>query len=243
MSRGSAIEARDTSPRMIARNTTRAARIDSTILPEKIEPRSVEERGTVRSAGLSPFPYAGMTQIRLLGCSLRPVVFRPPLTVISKIEPAGEECQPRFAREAQRLIVSPAMRQAVILANGAPPPHEVLQRAIGSSTLFICADGGANTARVLGARPAAIIGDFDSVTPETLEHFADVPQIRDAGEDRTDTEKAIEHVLSKGRFQEITLLGASSGRLDHEMEHVGLMRRYLHRVRIVVESGFGRAYA
>ncbi len=135
------------------------------------------------------------------------------------------------------------MRQAVILANGAPPPHEVLQRAIGSSTLFICADGGANTARVLGARPAAIIGDFDSVTPETLEHFADVPQIRDAGEDRTDTEKAIEHVLSKGRFQEITLLGASSGRLDHEMEHVGLMRRYLHRVRIVVESGFGRAYA
>jgi len=148
-----------------------------------------------------------------------------------------------FAREAQRLLVSRAMRQAVILANGAPPPHEVLQRAIGSSTLFICADGGANTARVLGVRPAAIIGDFDSVTPETLEHFADVPQIRDAGEDRTDTEKAIEHVLSKGRFQEITLLGASSGRLDHEMEHVGLMRRYLHRVRIVVESGFGRAYA
>ncbi|HYR51781.1 MAG TPA: thiamine diphosphokinase, partial [Candidatus Dormibacteraeota bacterium] len=132
---------------------------------------------------------------------------------------------------------------AVILANGAPPPHEVLQRAIGSSTLFICADGGANAARALGVRPAAIIGDFDSVTPETLEHFADVPQIRDAGEDRTDTEKAIEYVLSKGRFQEITLLGASSGRLDHEMEHVGLMRRYLHRVRIVVESGFGRAYA
>ena len=135
------------------------------------------------------------------------------------------------------------MRQAVILANGAPPPHEVLQRAIGSSTLFICADGGANAARALGVRPAAIIGDFDSVMPETLEHFADVPQIRDAGEDRTDTEKAIEYVLSKGRFQEITLLGASSGRLDHEMEHVGLMRRYLHRVRIVVESGFGRAYA
>lgn len=141
------------------------------------------------------------------------------------------------------MLGSPAMRQAVILANGTPPSHEALQRALGRSTLFICADGGANTARALGVRPAAIIGDFDSITPETVEHFSDVPQIRDPGEDRTDTEKAIEHVLSKGRFQEITLLGASSGRLDHEMEHVGLMRRYVHRVRIVVESRFGRAYA
>jgi thiamine pyrophosphokinase len=135
------------------------------------------------------------------------------------------------------------MRQAVILANGAPPTHEALQRALERSALFICADGGANTACALSVRPAAIIGDFDSITPETVEHFSDVPQIRDQGEDRTDTEKAIEYVLSKGRFQEITLLGASSGRLDHEMEHVGLMRRYLHRVRIVVEWGFGRAYA
>lgn len=141
------------------------------------------------------------------------------------------------------MVRSPAMRQAVILANGAPPSHEALQRALERSELFICADGGANTARALGVHPAAIIGDFDSITPETLEHFSDVPLIRDPGQDRTDTEKAIDYVLTRGRFQEITLLGASSGRLDHEMEHVGLMRRYLHRVRIVVESGFGRAYA
>lgn len=134
------------------------------------------------------------------------------------------------------------MREAVVLANGAPPSHEALQGALARASLFVCADGGANTARALGVRPAAIVGDFDSITPETLEHFSDVVQIRDPGDDRTDSEKAIDYVLGRNRFQQITLMGGSSGRLDHEMEHIALMRKYLDRVRIVIESGFGRAY-
>jgi len=134
------------------------------------------------------------------------------------------------------------MRQAVILANGTPPAADILQRALARSVLFLCADGGANSARALGGRPAAIVGDFDSVTPETLAHFAGVPQVRDLDEERTDTEKAIEYALTQGAFDEITLLGATSGRLDHVLGHVGLLRKYLGRVRLVMESGDGRSY-
>jgi len=134
------------------------------------------------------------------------------------------------------------MRHAVILANGTPPAAGTLHRALGRSALFICADGGANTARRSGVTPAAIVGDFDSATPETLAHFRDVPQIRDAGEDRTDTEKAIEYALRQGAFEEITLLGASSGRLDHVVGHIGLLCKYLGRARIVMEGDEGRAY-
>ena len=134
------------------------------------------------------------------------------------------------------------MRLAVILANGAPPAADLLRRALARSALFLCADGGANTARALGVRPAAIVGDFDSITPETAAHFVDVPQVRDLDQERTDTEKAIEYALAQGAFDEITLLGATSGRLDHVLGHVGLLRKYLGRVRLVMESGDGRSY-
>jgi len=134
------------------------------------------------------------------------------------------------------------MRHAVILANGTPPAAAAFHRALARSTLFLCADGGANAARALGARPAAIIGDFDSITPETLAHFADVTKVRDQDESRTDTEKAIEYALARGPFEEITLLGATSGRLDHVLGHVGLLQKYLGRVRLVMEGGDGRAY-
>jgi thiamine pyrophosphokinase len=134
------------------------------------------------------------------------------------------------------------MRQAVILANGDPPSASILVRALARAELFLCADGGANTARALGVRPAAIVGDFDSVTPETLKHFQDVAQVRDSDQETTDAEKAIRYALARGPFDEITLLGASSGRLDHVLGHLGLLRKYLDRVRLVLEDDSERAY-
>jgi thiamine pyrophosphokinase len=134
------------------------------------------------------------------------------------------------------------MRHAVILANGMPPKAEALRHAIARSALFLCADGGANAARDFGVKPAAIIGDFDSVTRETLAHFADVPQIRDEDQSRTDTEKAIEYALAQGTFDEIALIGAGSGRLDHVLGHIGLLRKFMGRARLVMEDAGGRAY-
>src|SRR6267378_349161 len=67
------------------------------------------ERGTVRKAGLSPFPYAGMTQIRLLGFALRPVFFRPPLTVRRSIVP-GSEAVKRGVAGGAALLRSEARR-------------------------------------------------------------------------------------------------------------------------------------
>ncbi|HKW50467.1 MAG TPA: thiamine diphosphokinase, partial [Candidatus Eisenbacteria bacterium] len=112
------------------------------------------------------------------------------------------------------------MSNAVILANGFPPSRETLTRVLAGSSLFVCADGGANTARDLGVTPHAIIGDLDSATTETLAHFIEIPIVRDADTERTDTEKAVEWVFGKGEFEVVTLLGASAGRLDHVLGHV-----------------------
>ncbi len=108
--------------------------------------------------------------------------------------------------------------------------------------LFLCADGGANIARIFNARPAAIVGDLDSATPETLAHFHDVPQIRDPDEHRTDTEKTIDYALERGPFDEITLMGATTGRLDHVLGNLSLLRKYGGRAHLVMEDGSTRAY-
>jgi len=133
------------------------------------------------------------------------------------------------------------MPHAVILANGTPPSAELLHRALEGAPLFLCADGGANAARRLGGRPAAIVGDFDSIAPETLAHFADIPQIRDEDQERTDTEKTIEFAIAQGA-DTITILGASAGRLDHVVGHLAILRKYAGRVRLVLEDEEARAY-
>ena len=134
------------------------------------------------------------------------------------------------------------MPHAVILANGTPPSPSLLNQALAGAALFLCADGGANAARALGVKPAAIVGDFDSVMPETLAHFRGVPQIRDTDLERTDTEKAIDYALAQGHLDSITLLGASAGRLDHVVGHLGLLRKYAARIRLVIQDDDARAY-
>ncbi|HEX7078975.1 MAG TPA: thiamine diphosphokinase [Candidatus Eisenbacteria bacterium] len=134
------------------------------------------------------------------------------------------------------------MPTAVILANGTPPSLATMERHLSRASLFVCADGGANAARLHGLKPHAIVGDFDSVTPATLAHFADVPRVKDDDTERPDTEKALRYVLDRGPFVEIVLLGASAGRLDHVVGHVSLLRRYAGRAPLVLEDDQSRAW-
>jgi len=134
------------------------------------------------------------------------------------------------------------MSFAVILANGSPPLPDTLRRAMEGAGRFVCADGGANTARIAGLTPDAIIGDLDSADSSTLKHFAGVPQIRDVDPERTDTEKAIDWLLKREAWDRIVLVGASAGRLDHVLGHLSLLRRYADRVALVLEDDHARSW-
>ncbi len=134
------------------------------------------------------------------------------------------------------------MPNAVILANGFPPSRESLQRAVARAALFVCADGGANVARQYGLDPHAIVGDLDSASPETLRHFERIPIIKDEDTERTDTEKALAYALTRGPFQELTILGASAGRLDHVLGHVSLLKRFRDAGRVVLEDDAAKAW-
>lgn len=136
----------------------------------------------------------------------------------------------------------PRVSVAVVLTHGVPPSRTTLERALADASLFVCADGAADHAVAFGFEPAVVIGDLDSITPETRARFPSDRVLRDTDTERTDTEKAIRYVLDRGGFTEIVLLGASADRLDHVVGHLSLLIRYADRIRIVLTDDRSRAW-
>lgn len=84
---------------------------------------------------------------------------------------------------------------------------------------IIAADSGAEYAASLGLKPDIILGDFDSVSDETLESF------KEAGclikkftpeKDETDFDIALKEAISLNPVK-ITVIGGSGTRLDHTL--------------------------
>lgn len=101
--------------------------------------------------------------------------------------------------------------------------------------VIICADSGLDAAFSLGLPVDYIMGDFDSVSPDVLHRyqkyqvansvkarFVQYPTAKDA----TDTEMVIDWVLSK-QPSEITILGATGGRLDHLLANINVLMQPL----------------
>jgi len=91
---------------------------------------------------------------------------------------------------------------------------------------IIVADSGMEFMKRVSLVPDMIIGDFDSVHPETLAYFKGQQEISlkelNPVKDDTDTEFAIRQAIALGA-KEITVLGATGTRLDHVLGNVALL--------------------
>lgn len=114
---------------------------------------------------------------------------------------------------------------AVIFAGGTSRPGNALNRAIATADLIIAADKGALTASQYGCTPAAIVGDFDSLTipaDELKRMGSELVQVS-VEKDETDTELALQIAIERGA-DTITLLGGLGGeRFDHTMANILLL--------------------
>jgi len=129
-------------------------------------------------------------------------------------------------------------RNALIIANGEAPGAALLQSLVAAADCVVCADGGANTARTLGIQPDAIVGDFDSITPETRAHFRSVPVFEDHDEYSTDLEKTVRWAIRQG-YRDLTIVGALGRRLDHTVGNLGVLPKFHPeaRLRVVDDPG------
>lgn len=98
--------------------------------------------------------------------------------------------------------------------------------------LVIAVDAGLSYAKALGIHPDVAVGDFDTLGREALSaYLADPSIIMDIHrpeKDETDTELAFLTALTRG-CTKIDVLGATGGRLDHEISNIHLLAQGLKR--------------
>lgn len=115
--------------------------------------------------------------------------------------------------------------RAIIIADGQGDDGGSWQRWVREGDLVVGADGGAARALVWGLYPHLVIGDMDSLPGQaraTLRahhcQFVEHPRAKD----ETDLELALAYAVERGA-QEIVILGALGGRLDHTLANVLLL--------------------
>ena len=117
------------------------------------------------------------------------------------------------------------MKRVLIIANGELDAATASRLRIAAADRLVAVDGGANHCHALGLVPSLIVGDLDSLTPESLAHFtrAGVPFERHpAHKDETDLELALVGAVHQGA-EHILLAGALGGRLDMTLANVLLL--------------------
>jgi thiamine pyrophosphokinase len=127
---------------------------------------------------------------------------------------------------------------ALIIANGKLPGTEVINALTASADFIICADGGANHAKRIGILPDLIIGDFDSVSKETLKFFRNVRRIKEPDQDTTDLEKSILYCISHG-IRSANVIGASGDRIDHTTAGLGCFKKFGHQISLRMIDALG----
>jgi thiamine pyrophosphokinase len=115
--------------------------------------------------------------------------------------------------------------RAIIFANGEFPDPQSARKLLRPGDLIVAADGGTRHALAAGVTPNVVIGDLDSLAPETRARLetAGTRIVRfSPRKDETDLELALLHAAQEGAT-EIVILAALGGRLDQTIANVLLL--------------------
>ena len=115
--------------------------------------------------------------------------------------------------------------RSVLVANAPLRWHPRLASLASSAALLLAADGGANHLARLGLRPTAVVGDLDSISPETRAWLGEDSVVDRPDQNRTDLDKALEYAFDELEIRNLTVLAALGGRTDHDLGNLGLLAR------------------
>ena len=118
---------------------------------------------------------------------------------------------------------SEQIKSILIIANGEPPRDTLIKKLVDKSDCIIAADGGSNFCYKKNIYPHFIIGDLDSIDPETISHFKDAEIIRLAEQNTHDLDKAITFAKT---FKPVVIriVAAFGRRLDHSIANLLLLQ-------------------
>lgn len=115
-----------------------------------------------------------------------------------------------------------------ILVAGGTVDEEKLRKALKERVYVAAADSGAEALEKLSTAPDLLIGDFDSISDDTLDSYrkkgiecVKFPPEKDA----SDSELALSILKDRG-YDEIEFFGALGGRWDHSVSNLFLIYRF-----------------
>ncbi len=132
---------------------------------------------------------------------------------------------------------------AVLVANAPLQWTPRMAALAAAADPLLAADGGADHLARIGLVPAAVVGDLDSVRPETLRWLGPERVLERPDQDHTDLEKALHHAFDVLEVAELTVLAALGGRIDHDAGNLGLLARLALGERVVLEDETWRVLA
>lgn len=101
----------------------------------------------------------------------------------------------------------------VTLVGASKANKGILADALAIAPYLVAADGGAELLLKCGESPKKVIGDFDSISPETLKQFPKDRLFRISEQESTDFDKCLRHIDSPL----ILGIGFLGGRADHQL--------------------------
>ena len=130
-------------------------------------------------------------------------------------------------------MTTESAQKACIFCNGELKNPARAKRVASNCDLLIAADGGAKHLAGIGLQPRTVIGDMDSIATDMWKDENSIAWISHSPDkDKSDVELAVEYALEQG-CQEITLVAAIGGRLDHTLGNVALVASYPGRIAIL----------
>jgi len=139
--------------------------------------------------------------------------------------------QPALIRDSicmnTQIVDSP---HGVTLVGGGPVQGRILGMALRRAPVLVAADGGADRVLAAGHMPVAVIGDFDSLSPEGRRLIPAERQHVIAEQESTDFDKALRSIAAPF----VLALGFAGARIDHGLAVFNALLRYPDRVCIVL---------
>jgi len=114
------------------------------------------------------------------------------------------------------------MKRAVIFLNGDLSDLSQVKNYLKPDDFIICTDGGARHAIELNLKPNALIGDFDSLSPDLQKKFQDknIEWLKyNIEKDESDSELTFNYVIERD-YKTVLLFGAFGTRLDHLLSNI-----------------------
>jgi thiamine pyrophosphokinase len=130
------------------------------------------------------------------------------------------------------------MEKIVILANGEFPKSPLSLGYLDNAEKIVCCDGAADKLLRYGLEPYAIVGDMDSINPESPGKYKDRLYRNTEDQESNDLTKAISFCIGKG-FLNVAILGATGLREDHTLGNISLLLEYAEYLSVRMVTDYG----